>query len=336
MFFISVRAEILEARYFMTTMRSLVIFIYATIVYASAFSQEINNYSTFFDVRDSSYTRISYDNDLFRGTDQFYTQGIGIDVYSYRLRKNPLNAILLSLKDSDRDRFGIEFRTHGCTPTTILSDSVLIGDRPFAGVFSLGIVKTSQLKQQKMRLTSQFELGMIGPAALGRETQTGIHKITGDDIPLGWQHQIGNAPIINYLLRIDKGTPLAIPSIFNSNVFGQAKLGTFQSNISTGFEFSVGRLNAPFSSSNRRYSFYLYSQSSVTFVGYDASLMGGILNRDGYHLTYSEMNTFVFRQNLGLAFGTPHFSLGFQFVFVSREIKESTSHSWGGVRLTFY
>jgi hypothetical protein len=64
--------------------------------------------------------------------------------------------------------------------------------------------------------------------------------------------------------------------------------------------------------------------------------MGGIVNRDGYHLTYSELNPIVFRQSAGLAFGTRHFSLGFQFVFISKEIKAGLSHSWGGLRLTFY
>lgn len=317
-------------------MRSLFIFIVTVFSSTSILAQEINNYSSLLGVRDSSYVRISYDNDIFRGTDRFYTQGVGIDVYSYRLRKNPLNAMLLRLKNSDRDRFGIEFRTHGCTPITILSDSLLIGDRPFAGLFSLGVARTSQQKNRRMRLTSQFELGMIGPAALGEQTQAGIHKLTGDDIPLGWQHQIGNSPIVNYTLRIEKSIISGLPKLIQSQVYSQAKLGTFQSNLSAGVEFSLGYLNPSYSTLNNRFSFYVFGGFSTTLVGYDASLMGGIINRDGYHLTYSEIYPVVFRQNLGIMLRVPHFSLGFQLVFMSKEIKTGLPHSWGGFRLTFY
>lgn len=317
-------------------MNNLILFVIIIFTSASSFAQEINNYSTLFDVRDSSYTRISYDNDLFRGTDRWYTQGIGIDVFSSRLRKNPINSILPRLKNSDQDRYGIEFRTHGCTPSTILSDSVLIGDRPYAGVFSLGIVRTSQLKERKLRLTSQFEFGIIGQAALGKQTQTGIHKITGDDLPLGWQHQIKNAPILNYTVRVEKGPTFNLPKFINADVYLQAKAGTFQSNLSTGFGLGLGRLNTSFSTLNHRYSFYVYSQSSATLVGYDASLMGGIINRNGYHLSHSELNSIVLRQRVGFVIAVPHVSLAFEFAFISKEIKKGLPHSWGGVRLTFY
>lgn len=317
-------------------MRSLIIFLFAVLASSSVFSQEINNYSSLFDVRDTSYTRISYDNDLFRFTDKFYSQGIGIDVYSPRLVKNPLNAILFRLKNSDRNTYGIEFRTHGCTPTSITADSILYGDRPYAAVFSLGAVRTSQQKERRLRLTSQFELGMIGPVALGEQIQTGIHRITGSDIPQGWKFQIKNSPIVNYMLRIEKGPQFRLPKFLRGDVYSQIKVGTFQSNLSAGFDFSVGRLNTKYSTLNKRFSLYLYSQSSATLVGYDASLMGGIINRDGYYLKYDEINPLVLRQKVGLLFGMRRFSFGFEFTFVSREIKAGLPHSWGGVRLTFY
>ncbi len=306
------------------------------LVSSITFAQEVNNYSTLFDVRDTSYTRISYDNDIFRFTDRFYSQGIGIDVYSSRLVKNPLNSILVRLKGSDRNSYGIEFRTHGCTPTSITADSILYGDRPYAAAFSLGVVRTSQQKERKLRLTSQFELGMIGPVALGEQIQTGIHRIVGSDIPQGWKFQIGNAPIVNYTLRIEKAPMFKLPKFLNADVYSQAKLGTFQSNLSGGFEFSLGRLNTSYSTLNHRFSFYLFSQSSATLVGYDASLMGGVVNRGGYYLSYSEIHPVVLRQSLGFVIGIPHFSFAFHFAYITKEIKGSLPHSWGGVRLTFY
>ena len=300
-----------------------------------AFAQEIEASAFSIDLQDSSFTRISYDNDLFRGTDRYYTQGIGIDVFSPCLEKNPMNVLLLRFKNADRSQHGVQFRTHGCTPTTILSDSVLIGDRPFAGVFSFGMVRTSHQNERKLRLTSQFELGMIGPAALGEQTQRGIHKITGDDLPLGWQHQIKNSLIVNYSLRLDKGL-IELPSIFFVSGFGQAKIGTFQSQISTGLDLSLGFRNHPFSAGKHRFECYLYSQSALVLVGYDASLMGGIVNRDGYHLTYSQINPLVAKQHVGIVLAVPHVSVALDFAFISREIRHGLPHSWGGLRLLFW
>lgn len=320
-------------------MRSI-IFIFLCAVQLNCIAQEINNYSTLFDVRDSSFVRVSYDNDVlnFLGTDYYYTQGIGIDYFSHKLRKNPLNIVLLALKNSDRDRFGIEFRTHGCTPTSILSDSVLIGDRPYAGVFSLGITRSSHQIRRDLRLTSKFELGMIGPAALGKQTQTGIHAITGNDLPLGWQHQIRNSPIVNYITRLEfeLGPNKFVPRYLYSSLYGEAKLGTFQTNLSSGIEFSLGARNRSYTKDKHTYEFYLFGRSGITLVGYDASLMGGIINRSGYFLRYSEINPFVLRGQLGLVFAAPHFSIVAQMSFLSREIRDGLEHSWGGLRLTFY
>ena len=317
-----------------SSLLSLLLLFFLTIT-GSLQAQEIEASAFSIDIQDSSFTRISYDNDLFRGTDLYYTQGIGIDVFSPCLEKNPMNVLLLRLKDSDRSQYGVQFRTHGCTPTTILSDSVLIGDRPFAGVFSFGMVRTSHQNERKLRLTSQFELGMIGPAALGEQTQRGIHKITGDDLPLGWQHQIKNAPIVNYSLRVDKGL-IELPSICFLSGFGQVKIGTFQSQLSTGLDLSLGFRNHPFSPGKHRFECYLYSQSALVLVGYDASLMGGIVNRDGYHLTYSQINPLVAKQHVGIVLAVPHVSVALDFAFISREIRHGLPHSWGGLRLLFW
>lgn len=317
-------------------MTKLIFFIALTFFSTAGRTQEINHYSTLFDVRDSSYTRITYDNDIFRGTDRWYTQGIGIDVYSQKLKKNPLNAMLVRLKHSDRDRYGIEFRTHGCTPASIVTSTILIGDRPYAGVFSLGVARTSQQSTKELRLTSQFELGMIGPAALGEQTQTTIHKFTGSDLPNGWEFQIKNAPIVNYTVRLEKGIKFGNPSIFKSSLFGQGKLGTFQTNVSGGIDLSLGWRNDPFSQNKHRFECFLYSQSAFTAIAYDASLMGGIINRDGYRLTYSNLKPLVFRQHVGIVLAVPHVSFAFDLAFISREIKSGFPHSWGGVRLTFY
>jgi hypothetical protein len=49
----------------------------------------------------------------------------------------------------------------------------------------------------------EIDLGLVGPSALGREVQTGWHKLIGAPQPVGWQNQIPNEPafLVSYLAK---------------------------------------------------------------------------------------------------------------------------------------
>ena len=50
----------------------------------------------------NTYIRFQYDNDFFTKTDEYYTQGIHVELVDPSLKKNPLSNLLLSLKNSDK------------------------------------------------------------------------------------------------------------------------------------------------------------------------------------------------------------------------------------------
>jgi len=63
-------------------------------------------------------------------------------------------------------------------------------DRPYAGwmYFSSGLVADNGSQIDNL----EFTIGMVGPAALGEETQTFVHKVIDSPKPQGWDHQLKN------------------------------------------------------------------------------------------------------------------------------------------------
>ena len=72
------------------------------------------------------------------------------------------------------------------------------GDRPYAGMI-IGGIGYEFLQQPMSPWTHYGELdfGMIGPAAMCKETQTAIHKLLGCRKPQGWDNQLHNEFVVN-------------------------------------------------------------------------------------------------------------------------------------------
>jgi len=74
------------------------------------------------------------------------------------------------------------------TPENIKSKGLVNEDIPYAGWLYLTV---GQLRQNKKTLSiTSFDLGVVGPSALGEQTQTKVHSIFGAQSPNGWQHQL--------------------------------------------------------------------------------------------------------------------------------------------------
>ena len=57
-------------------------------------------------------------------------------------------------------------------------------------------------------------------------------------------------------------------------------MGTLFTQISTGFNTTIGLIDDPFSNHNKGFRMYCYVQPTDTLVGYDATLQGGAFNKD--------------------------------------------------------
>lgn len=299
-----------------------------------SFAQRIDLYSTLHEINDSNFVRISYDNDLFQGQDRYYTQGFSVELLNSVFRQNPLNKILVADTRSQIQKYGFHIESTVFTPSRINSDSILLNDRPYSAILSLGMLRMSYNSALKHKICSELIIGVIGPAALGQEIQTGIHHLTNNTIPKGWQHQIRNDLIVDYRLRFEKQL-FFLNHIFGTSAMGETKLGTYQNNISLGLNMHLGWKQNP-SLSSKKFQLYLYGQSSVRFVAYDAGLLGGMINRTtNYTLLYKDLNPIVLENHIGTVFSISSFYFGIDFGFITSEFSGSTQHGWGGVRLGF-
>lgn len=301
-----------------------------------SYAQRIDQSSNLFEIPDSTFVRISYDNDLFQAQDIYYTQGVCLEIVNPVFHRNPLNKIFVSSSKSSSKKSGIRIETAAFTPTSITSDSILYNDRPYAAIMALNMYQMSYFNSHSMKLSSDLQIGVIGPLAIGKEIQTGIHTLTNNSIPRGWNHQIQNDLILNYSSRLEKQL-ISYSTLFSLNGMGQLNLGTYQTNISLGLDLSFGRKNNVYRNIQHNFQYYIYGQSRLKAIGYDASLMGGLFNRSStYTIPYPSMNKLVAEQHIGFVIQFRHVYFGADFGFITREFAGGNSHAWGGLRLGVY
>lgn len=297
-------------------------------------AQKIDNTAAIRDMKSPNYFRFHYDNDYFTATDIYYTQGYTFELTSKSLRRNPLNPIFISLKNSE-SIFGLSLEHVGYAPTTIKSDTILYGDRPFAAAIMLRSFLISTDTIQKTRLSSALNIGIIGPGAFGKEMQTDIHRWIGDETPHGWQHQIKNDVVINYELAHEKEL-LRIRNLFYLNSNAKLRVGTMNTNVSGGFTTAFGIVNAPFSSTkkNNGFEIYAYFQPMLTVVGYDATLQGGLLNRKSpYTIADSDVSRVTLQQNYGIVLQFKKLYFEYSRSELTKEFRTGDYHKWGGFRI---
>ncbi|MEO6611369.1 MAG: lipid A deacylase LpxR family protein [Chitinophagaceae bacterium] len=302
-----------------------------------ASGQRVDHFSTFRTLETNHYFRFHYDNDYFTATDKYYTQGITVEYLSPVINRF-LPARLLLKPFSSIPRYGISLNLFGYTPTSISSDAILYGDRPFDANLSLKIflVQADSLHQQQ--LSSAISLGVMGPAALGKEIQTGIHRLTKNILPHGWEFQVSNDIILNYQLNYEKKLT-GIRDYFLLNSVGELRLGTLDDKISTGFNFMAGRFNKRYQlagKQKRKAAYYLFGQGRINFTAYDASLQGGLFNRSSpYTIPAKDITRVSFQADAGLILNFKKIFLSYTQSFLSKEFSSGKQHRWGGLSVGF-
>src|ERR1700751_4223720 len=113
-------------------------------------------------VSDRKFLSTNYDNDFFTATDRYYTQGIKFELILPALRKLPLMFLLPKLSHSTV-QYGLNAVQDCFTPASIQRDIFIQGDRPYAATMYLGHFAVSNNEEKKQRLTSEIDLGIIGP-----------------------------------------------------------------------------------------------------------------------------------------------------------------------------
>ena len=300
-------------------------------------AQLIDYTSSFRQINKENYFRFHYDNDFFTKTDKYYTQGISFEYVNPKLRKNPITKLLWKPFDT-KAQYGISLNLFGHTPTSIASDSILYGDRPFNANISLKsfLIQVDEIHQQQ--ISTALSIGVMGPAALGFEIQDNIHKWLNNIRPQGWQFQTKNDIILNYQLNHEKQL-LAAGNNFLLNSIAEARLGTLNNKLSGGVNFMAGKFNKrykPVTSEKRKAEFYFYGQGKANFIAYDASMQGGLFTRNNpYVIAAADISRVTLQADAGVVVNFKKLYLSYTQSILTKEFKTGGFHRWGGVSVGF-
>ena len=173
--------------------------------------------------RSSAFTLVTENDKYFAGTDRHYTNGLKLSFLgTTRLNDSPdfiqrVTKLIPTLaKDADRQLYkaGVSLGQNIYTPVDTSVAALLRDDRPYAGWLYASLDLQAKSTDGKMLRVVELALGIVGPSALGRQTQNGFHDIIQVPRAEGWHNQLRDEPGLQVswerrhrLLRFDLGTP---------------------------------------------------------------------------------------------------------------------------------
>jgi hypothetical protein len=268
--------------------------------------------------------RVYQDNDFInfrgKGTDEAYTYGIRFDLF-YSRRKKP--TLLPTAGDSSINISGWSIMQAAVTPRDIKTPEYQPDDYPYSGAL-FGVYSLQSYNPQKRYvLHSAILLGIMGPAAGAEQGQKLLHRIIHYQLPMGWQHQYDNAPLVNVQFGAEKqllawgnflevigGANIAAGTMTNSaTVYPLIRIGKMHPY----FAGYISQYSSPRSMAGRKkWQAYLIARPGGTFTLTNALLTGGIghssnsktlrethpLEKFGFSMTYGIV---VSKGRLGLS-----------------------------------
>ena len=152
------------------------------------------------DVSDGTLS-IYFENDLFTGTDRYYTNGVKLGWSSANLENYcdspyakpflPLFNVLPYINErAYQKNLVFAFGQNMYTPDNTEAFAPVSGDRPYAGWLYLGVGVV--WKDAEVRNSLVLNMGVVGSWSLAQEAQRFVHDFRGLDHPNGWDNQLHN------------------------------------------------------------------------------------------------------------------------------------------------
>lgn len=286
---------------------------------------------------------IQSDNDSYlgQGSDRYYTDGL----YFYFRHA-------LDIKNNDKLQnkvLGFDLGQKIFNPQSGSVPSANYIDRPFAGYLYAG-ASMNYLYKNESNLKLVGQIGMIGPASGAKQAQTWVHNNFGFYSPDGWQYQIKNNFQLNLSGEYNRliGRDTALDLSFAS----YANLGTGFTGAGAGLLLRLGVFNQLFNSASTqssviadnsakplvKHEFFLYYKPMANFVGYDATIQGGLFNKKGtgdMEVT-ADPKRFVLSNQVGVTYAAKRWVIDAAAIFHSKETTyQQLSEAWGSVTLYY-
>ncbi|TND07724.1 MAG: hypothetical protein FD123_3043 [Bacteroidetes bacterium] len=279
--------------------------------------------------------RFTYENDFFTATDYYFTQGVRIEIVLPAFRKNPVSRLLLSLHGGLDEEFGLSVNQQCFTPTSIREDVILFGDRPFAGAIFIGFHRISVHPSKMLRITSELDLGGVGPCSSCRETQESIHTWLDNVYPHGWQFQVQNGPVLNYTAKLEKG--FFARDHVDLSGHGTAAAGTLYSNLAAGMLFRAGWMRNYFTvpDAKTKLRFWFTGGGEIRAVGWNATLQGPVFSKNNpYTIANDDLRRLVLQGRGGLELSFRKLHVQYFHYYLTPEFRTGLKHSWGHCRIS--
>lgn len=274
---------------------------------------------------------LSYANDLFAHTDRYFTQGIRLQVNNGFVRHSPIGKILPAHPNALARTHSLALCQDVFTPTSIIADTILHNDRPYAALLYLE-EKRSTTTAAGWTMNAALSIGIMGPAAGGKRMQTTIHRAIDDVLPEGWKFQLQNHPMIEYELGLFKELmrskyiqlePGAI--VHAGTVFDHASLSV---NLRTG-------LLPDLKKERQGWLLFIEGSGTASAVLYNASLQGGFLRSDDpYNLAAKDIERLITKATVSGVAGFRNIVFRYSQTWLTREFHSGQPHAWGTIQLS--
>ena len=166
-------------------------------------------------------------------------------------------------------------------------------DRPYAGWLRGDVQLLTD--QDNSRSVLGLSLGVVGPAALGRQAQNGFHSIVGDPSTKGWSSQLPNEPTLQLLAERTYRVPVAQFAGLETDVLPALTVGVgtvrdyaqagavFRLGQGLDSDFGVPRVQPGFSGGDaytptRPFAWYVFAGGNGQAVARDLFLDGNAFN----------------------------------------------------------
>lgn len=321
------------------------------------------------DQREEWTLNLYVENDLFSETDQDYTSGIRLswvspDIETYYdedtlpdwvTRMNRRLTFFHGRHKGVERNVIISGAQQIYTPEDETETELIEDDRPYAGWLFLGLGYQTRFENQLDTL--ELRLGVIGPAALGKEAQDFIHDLRGFAKFQGWDNQLRNEPgVIAVWEHKRKKGIMNANSRFGADLIGHAgfALGNVGTYANAGAEFRMGwAIPDDFGTSAIRPGGENSTPNSVwnpsiavdrnwglhAFVSFDVRLVVHDIFLDGntFKTSHSvDKEHLVADAAVGLSFLYRGVKLSYAHIFRSKEFElQDHSHSYGSLAISY-
>jgi len=297
--------------------------------------QEVNNSLAPISIGVQPFYKATYENDLFRTEDFGNTQNICLEYAHSNLNKFFLNWVLPSLKQGVSIS-GLAIEHNVYTPQNLASKEIQKGDYPYAATLIFRYFTISLDTDKHIKISSNIDLGLIGPLAGGKEMQTTIHRTTGDVIPQGWDNQIAHDMVLNYAVNMDK-LILSLPSYFLLSTLAGLQVGSLKTNANVGLSIMAGFFDNPFeirTIKQKKVQAYFYNTVQIYTNLYNATLQGGLFNTASvYSINSRNLERFQLKNTLGIGLKFGSYTVSYYNLMYTKPYKVAQTKLNGG--LTF-